>query len=177
MAKFVENDLDAYSRVAVPFILARFPEWEPFAKLSPSPDGTGNVVEFNVPCPSPAAEYGLWVSTADDELSVGFHTHHDHFTDYEDRLNRGQIEAGLRHAADIIAERVGVVSWYRGGGFAGSRTVQLPHTGPLPGLLDGLGTGAELAGIFADCDRATLRSWLGRFDRDEDRGRSIRRST
>jgi hypothetical protein len=167
----IPNDnLDAFSRIAVPIILARFPKWEPFATLSPRPDGAGNVVDFNVPCPSPAAESGLWVSTADEELSVGFHTHHNHFTDYENRLNREQIEAGLQHAVDIIDERIGVVSWYRAGGFAGSRSVELPHPDLLPGLLDGLGCGAELDGIFSDCDRATLRSWLGRFDRDEGRG-------
>jgi hypothetical protein len=168
MAGPLESDLDPYSRFAVPLILARFPEWEPFAKLSPRPDGAGSVVDFDIPCPSPGAEYGLWVSTAGDELSVGFHTHHNHFTDYdEDRLNREQIEAGLQHAADVLEERVGVVSWYRRGGLAASRSVELPHPGPLPGLLDGLGAGAELAGTFSDFDRVTLRSWFGRFDRDE----------
>ncbi len=167
MSGILDSKLDAYSRIAVAIILARFPEWEPFATPSPRPDGAGNVVDFNVPCPSPAAESGLWVSTADEELSVGFHTHHNHFTDYENRLNREQIEAGLQHAADIIDERIGVVSWYRAGGFAGSRSVELPHPDLLPGLLDSLGSWAELAGIFSDCDRATLRSWLGRFDRDE----------
>jgi hypothetical protein len=168
MAGLLASDLDEYSRVAVPRILACFPEWEQFAKLRPRSDGAGSVVDFNVPCPSPSIEYGLWVSTADEELSVGFHTHHSHFTDYADRLNLGQIEAGLQQAVDVVNERAGVVSWYRGEGFAGSRWVELPHQGPLPGLLDGLGEGSrELADIFADCERATLRSWHGWFDRDE----------
>jgi hypothetical protein len=126
-------------------------------------------VNFNVPCPAPAAETGLWVSTADEELSVGFHTHHHHFTDYESLLNPEQIEAGLQHAADILEDRVGVVSWYRGGGFVGSRTIDLPHQGPLPRLLEGPGPSAAVAAIFSDCDRVTLRSWFGRFDRDEAR--------
>ncbi len=65
MAEFFEADLDAYSRLAVPLILACFPEWVQFAELSLRADGAGSVVQFNVPCPSPAAEYGLWVSTAD----------------------------------------------------------------------------------------------------------------
>lgn len=167
------SDLDEYSRLALPLILARFPAWEQFAKLSPRPDGAGNVVDFDVPCPSPAAESGLWVSTADAELSVGFHTHHNHFTDYENRFNKRQIEAGLQHAADIVEERVGVVSWYCSGGFVGSCSVELPHEGPLPRLLDGLGIRGELAGIFPDCGQATLRSWLGRFDRDEVRAEPI----
>jgi hypothetical protein len=167
MAELAASDLDEYSRLAVPLLLARFPAWEQFAKLSPRLDGAGNVVDFNIPCPSPAAESGLWLSTVDEELSVGFHTHHNHFTDYENRLDTHRIEAGLQHAAEIVEERVGVVSWYRPGGFTGSRSVELPHEGPLPGLLDGLGIGTELAGICSDCVLVTLRSWLGRFDRDE----------
>jgi hypothetical protein len=167
MAKLTEGDLDAYSQVAVPLILSRFPGWESYATVLPRPDGAGCVVEFNVPCPSPATEAGLWVSTADEELSVGFHTHHRHFTNYEDRLNRSQIEAGLEYAAAIVADRVGAVSYYRGDVFARSRSVELPYPGPLPGMFDGLGPTAELVGSLADCDRVTLRSWSGQFDRDE----------
>jgi hypothetical protein len=167
MAWLGESELDDYSRLAVPLILARFPEWEPFAKLKPRSDGMGSAMEFNIPCPSPGAAYGLWVSTADEELSVGFHTHHEHFTDDERPLTREHIETGLRQAADILEERVGVVSWYRGEAFAGSRSVQLPHPGPLPGILDDMGASAEVARIFSHCDRVTLRSWFGRFDREE----------
>jgi hypothetical protein len=189
--ELLEGDLDAYSRFVVRPILARFPGWESFAKLSPRADGAGNVVEFNVPCPSPAAESGLGLSTAGEELSVGFHTHYSRFTDHENRFTLGEVEAGLQHAADICEERVGVVSWYRGAVFAGSRWVNLPHPDPLPGLLDSLGAGpklaprradvapgelldglevgAEFAASFADWDRITLRSWLGRFDREEER--------
>ena len=174
MAGLLENDLDAYSKVAVPLIMARFPEWERFAKLSPRPDGAGNVVDFNIPCPSPVAESGLWVSTADEELSVGFHTHHNHFTDYESPLNREQIEAGIQYAADIVEERAGVVSWYRGDRFAGSCSVELPHPGPLPGLLDGLDAAAELADTFSDGDRVTLRSWFGRSRPGRGTGRTGR---
>jgi hypothetical protein len=170
VARLSLADLDEYSRFVVPMVLARFPAWEDFAAVVQRPDGNGGTVDFNVPCPSPAAESGLWVSTADEELSVGFHTHHGHFTDYESRLNVAPIEAGLRHAADIVEERLGVVSWYRGGALVGSRSVGLPHEGPLPGLLDGLGIGGEFAGISSGCDRVTLRSWLGRFDRGEARG-------
>lgn len=163
MIRPVECGLDAYSRLAVPIILARFPEWEAFIKVELRPDGEGSVVEFNIPCPSPGAEHGLWISTADEELSVGFHTHHAHFTDYNDRTHFAQMEADVGHAADRLAERGGVVSWFRGGTFTWSSYVELPHTGSLFIL----GRSGPLAGIFAGCDRVTLRSWLGRFDRDE----------
>ena len=163
----IRERLDEYSQVAVPLILVRFPAWEQFAKISPRPDGAGDVVEFNVPCPSPAAESGLWVSTADEEFSVGFHTHHRHFTDYEDRTDRAQIDAGLDYAADIVEERVGVLSYYSGGKFSGSRSVDLPPPEALPKLYEGMGLVGKLEGFFRDWERVTLRSWTGRFDRDE----------
>jgi hypothetical protein len=167
MAALGLEGLDDYSRVVVPIILARFPEWEPHAKLTPRPDGAGNVVDFNLPCPSPSAEAGLWVSTADEELSVGFHTHHRHFTDYEDRTHRAQIDAGLDYAADIVEDRVGVLSYYSGGKFSGSRSVELPSPETLPKLYEGMGLIGKLEGFFRDWERVTLRSWSGRFDRDE----------
>ena len=126
MAGLRQSDLDAYSRLAVPLILAEVPRLGSVRPtVRPRLDGAGGEVEFNVPCPSPAAERGLWVSTADEELMVGLHTHHSHFTDYHERTHVRQIEAGVTYAADIIAERVGVVSWYRGGRFAGSNVVEL----------------------------------------------------
>ncbi len=171
MAALLENDLDGYSRFSVPLILARFPDWEPLARVMPRPDGAGGTVEFAVPCPSAAVESGLRISTADEELSVGFHTHHTHFAEHDHRASAEKIQAGLDHAADILSERLGVVSWYCGDALAGSRMVALPHAAPLPGLLDDVRATA-LAGIVEECDRVTLRSWSGRFDRDEARGRS-----
>ena len=61
----LESELDAYSRLTVPLILARFPEWERLAVLSPSEDGPGHIVEFTVACPSSAVEHGLSISTMD----------------------------------------------------------------------------------------------------------------
>ncbi|MFL5327846.1 MAG: hypothetical protein ACJ8C4_02940 [Gemmataceae bacterium] len=167
MARQPMEELDDYSRVLVPIILARFPAWEPFAKLSPRPDGAGNVVEFNVPCPSRGAESGLWVSTADEELSVGFHTHHSHFTNYDDCTNRETIEAGLDYAAAIFEDRVGVLSYYSGSKFVGSSSVELPHRNSLPDLYEDMGLAEKLLGTLPPCDRVTLRCWSGRFDRDE----------
>jgi hypothetical protein len=167
MAALRVEGLDDYSGVVVPMILARFPEWEPHAKLSLRPDGAGNVVDFNVPCPSPAVEAGLWVSTADEELSVGFHTHHGHFADYEDRMHRAQIDAGLDYAAAIVEDRIGVLSYYSGGKFSGSRSVDIPSPETLPKLYEGMGLVGKLEGFFRDWERVTLRSWSGRFDRDE----------
>jgi hypothetical protein len=161
MATLREAYLDDYSQVALPLILARFPEWEPFAKVS------CDTVEFNIPCPSPVIESGLWVSTADEELSVGFHTYHRHFTNYEDRIDLTQIEAGLEFAVAILEDRIGVLSYYCGKKFSGSGSVDLPYPATLPKLYGGMGLVAKVEDFFGGWDRVMLRSWSGRFDRDE----------
>ena len=152
--------LDDYSGIAFSMILARFPAWEPFATFIAEPDGSTAVVEFQVPCPSRAVDRGLSVATDGGELTVGFHTHHTHFGLFNgDDLP--QIEAVLGYAGDLLDERIGVMSWYCGGRFAGSSSLELPHPTPLPRR-------REIFPNRPDCDRITLRSWTGRFDRDED---------
>jgi hypothetical protein len=156
MAELLANELDVYTRFALSLILARFPEWEGYAVVQARPDGLGGTVEFNIPCPNPMAEMGLWVSTAEEELSIGFHTHHSHFTDYDTRLNPEQVEAGLDHAVAFLEDRCGVVSWYHGDQLIVTTSCELPLAGSLPRMFSQLAV-----------TRGTLRSWSGRFDRDE----------
>lgn len=158
------DQLDEYSRLAVPLILARFPEWEPWASLLTGHGPSEAAVEFRVPCPSTAVLSGLWVSTDGGELSVGFDHHHTHFMAY-DGDDRQQIESGLEYASDFIEERAGVISWYVDGRFAGSCSIELPHPCPLPRLKEAL---AHSRPNQHDCNRIVLRSWTGRFDREEE---------
>lgn len=157
------DQLAEYSRLAVPLILARFPEWEGSAKLLEECGPGEFAVEFRIPCPSSEAKSGLWVSTDGGELSVGFDHHHTHFMAY-DGDHRRQIECGLEYASDFIEERAGVVSWHMDGRIGGSCSVELPHPDPLPRL-------NERFGLFMpgqrDCNLVKLRSWTGRFDREE----------
>ena len=102
------KDLDSYSEFAVGIILRRFPEWESYAKTSRE-----GAAKFEIPCPSPAVESGLWISTANNELTVGFHTDHCHFTDDENPLNLAVIHQGLNLAVAILKDRCGILSWYQ----------------------------------------------------------------
>ena len=146
------HDLDPYSEFAVGIILRRFPEWEQYARPS-----VGGTAEFEIPCPSPAVERGLWISTAVNELTVGFHTDHCHFTDYERPQNLAVVHQGLNFAVTILKDRCGILSWYQGDRLAHTTQLKLPHKGPMPCLL-------------SRCTRGTLRSWSGKFDKDEGGG-------
>jgi hypothetical protein len=51
---------------------------------------------------------------------------------------------------------LGVVSWYQGERLVGTTSCKLPVSGPLPRMFTQF-----------PVTRGTLRSWSGRFDRDE----------
>jgi hypothetical protein len=147
------DDLDAYTRFAVQMILARFPVWLPFGVVRPGKDGCS--AEFEIPCPSTAVERGLWLSTANNELTVGFHTHHAHFTGYDNPYKPEAVSAGLDQAAAYIEDRCGVVSWYEIQRLVGTASVKLPLARPLFKMLNATG------------NHATLRSWSGRSDSED----------
>lgn len=151
------ENLDKYSRFAVALILSRFPAWRSHMTFR-RPDGYEYpFADFQLQSPSPAITHGLWVSTADEEVTVGLHTHHSHFTDYDDRFNQQHIIDALDYVQDILDDRCVIVSWYIGDRIACtmSQDVTTKHTAtpPRPGVT-----------------RKTLRSWRGTCDRDVESG-------
>jgi hypothetical protein len=146
------HDLDSYSEFAADIILGRLPEWDRYATTSRE-----FTAEFAIPCPSRAVERGLWISTANNELTVGFHTDHCHFTDYDEPCNRAVVHRGLDFAVAILKDRCGILSWYQGDRLVHTTQIELPHKGPLPRLL-------------SNCTTGTLRCWSGKFDKDEGGG-------
>ena len=58
---------------------------------------------------------GLSIYTWNEDVLVGFHTHHAHFSDWDRAGTDNHIDAALEAAVDILAERLVVVSWYSRG--------------------------------------------------------------
>jgi hypothetical protein len=120
---------------------------------------------------------GLSIVTWDEDVVVGFHTTHAHFSDWERSGTDAHIDSAIEAARDVLAERLVVASWYsRGrlvvsqfrepdGALDGFRRSQLggstwlgrrrfPRTGWLPHDLGLLVRGVE----------STVRSWRGTYD-------------
>ena len=151
------EQLDDYSRFAVGLILERFPAWRE-QMVFRRPDGYEHAyADFALVSPSPAIEHGLWVSTAAEEITVGLHTHHSHFTDYDNRSNPAHISDALDHVQELLDERTAIVSWYFGDRFAGSTSQDVAAERPTCSLLSRV-------------TRTTLRSWRGTYDRDAEAG-------
>ncbi len=96
----------------------------------------------------------LWISTEEDEVTIGFDAMHDHFG----RENYSSEEESFREAVSLarafVDERVLVASWWIGEKWAGSRLIE-PGQKPEPS--DRIAKGSRLR----------IRSWTGRFDHDE----------
>jgi hypothetical protein len=151
----IARDLDEYSKVAYDLMLRRHPSWSAYAWALPASYGGDDLhVVIEIPCPSGGVEHGLYVSTENKELTVGFHTDHCHFTDYDHPVNPAVIHQGISHAVEFMRDRIGVLSWYQGNRLVHTTALRLPHHGPLPCLLSA-------------CTKGTLRSWSGKHDRDE----------
>lgn len=109
--------------------------------------------EFELAAPSPAIEHGLWVSTANQELTVGIHTHHSHFTGYDDCFDPDPIYQALDYIQELLDEHRLIASWYVGDRFVGSTSYLI--TDGYPSLLS-----------FESITRTTIRSWRGTHDND-----------
>lgn len=153
MRRLLNENLDEYTRFAAPLILAAFPKWERYASVKPRPDGQGGVVEFNVPCPNPNAESGLFIGTDCYELTVGFDWDHRHFTDYETPCNPERIAEGIEYAREYLSDTRGSLEWFERDRMLGGTSV------PLPWVLD-------RTQVPSTATRYRLRSWTGRLDRD-----------
>jgi hypothetical protein len=145
------RQLDEYSQVAAQRILERFPDWRTRIVLR-RPNGYDHAfADFELPCPSPAIEHGLWVSTADEEITVGLHTYHTHFTNYNEGFDAQHIDDALDHVQELLDERTVIVSWYSGERFAGSSSVDAAVAEAAPSFISGV-------------TRTTRRSWRGTYD-------------
>jgi hypothetical protein len=125
------------------------------AAMKPAVDAAGKPTGFliaEVPSPNPLAAAPLWVTTEDDEITVGFDAFHTHFAAWDESTTEVQSFAGaLALAHDITAERVLVASWWLEVKWSGSQLVE-------PGF------SPERPKYVVDSAAARVRSWTGKLD-------------
>ena len=125
------------------------PKWRALLRTATAGDGsTFQVLEVPAPEGSDAVA-GLLVSTADDEITVGFDVYHSHFDAWTG--DTGALEFIRR----IVTERVAVVSWWSGGKWCGSGQLEAGQRPEVPSSAAGLAV-----------DRMRVRSWRGALNAD-----------
>ena len=142
--------MDEFSRRFIEATRARLPGLAPH--LRPAADGES--VELSLPAPSGHGE--LFVSTAGEEVTVGFGPWHGHYQEVDywsaDESPQGEpFERVLTMLADFLHDRVVIRIWTRDGRYAGS--------GPFHWWYSGEACHADCLG-----DHYSMLSWTGRGD-------------
>ena len=120
---------------------------------------------LEIDCPSYSVEAGLWIGTWNEDVIVGFHTHHAHFSDWERSGTDDHIETAIDAARDVLAERLVVVSRYtrvplRGSGWLAGSTYWDRPEGALAERRRSERSIRSRLGLR----EVTLRSWDGSYD-------------
>ena len=148
------TQLNEYSRRFADVLFTAYPEWREFASVDTAEDVDEGTLVVQVSPPRPRdIQWPLHISTDGEEITVGFDSYHRHFNRYgEDDEAEGYAEA-LAFIADLLAERVAVISWWNGDEWRGSST-----------FVPGADVVTPPWAIKAKTVR--VRSWKGTYDKD-----------
>jgi hypothetical protein len=148
-----ERHLNEHSKTFASVLFSAHPSWREYAAMAASTVSEGMVLIVTVPPPeSSQAEYPLTIDTDNDEVTVGFDKYHSHFYWPE---SDDEYENPLRFIEGILEERTVVVSIWSGEKWALSTTLDASK-------------GVEDVGHIPDAATvAKLRSWTGKYSRDE----------
>lgn len=148
------DELNPYGRRVATQLFRHFPDWSAFARIDPHPNADAGALLVEISASSPNIRNGLHISTDGDELTIGLHTHHCHFADYDQHGTDEHIEDGIEYIKQLIQEDYVIHSWYCNGEFCGSLTSTAGNVGN-PGRFVG------------NVDKITCRSWAGTHDADD----------
>ena len=167
--------MNEYAARVAPLLVAAFPEEAKGIVVDDEGD-----LSLEIACPSGSVDAGLSIRTWNEDVVVGFHTHHDHYSDWYGTGTDEHIDAAIKAARNVVAERLVVVSRYCRGKSLGSywdgpeyaltefrattakgskgwlERRRVEHRVNLSGRLRSHVYGVEL----------TLRSWNGTYDSD-----------
>lgn len=146
--------LNDHSRQFARLLFREWPEWLQHARFDPHEDFEKEALLVEVPRPVDGSGHGLFITTSEWEISVGFgESFHTRFGADAEPADVDFYEAALRFIRDFVAEDVVVATAREHGEWLGAWKVDRRHED-----LDALTVeeGADLA----------VRSWRGTYDRD-----------
>lgn len=145
--------MDDFSGATAEQIFAAFPEWRTLARIEQADDGTSFLVIMVSPSPAAQVEHGLFISTANGEVTVGFDHYHSHFDEWVGDGDHFGVQAALEFVKQILDERIAVVSWWFNEEWRGSAQQEVSSPPDVP----------DWSTTF---NRIRVRSWNGTFNAD-----------
>jgi len=152
--------LNAHSRQFARRLFRLWPEWIGFARYDPYEDFEKEALLVEVPCPAGAAGYGLFITTSEWEISVGFgENFHTRFGSSGDDAPGDFYDDAIRFIQDFVDERIVVATAWQDNEWMGAWKLDRRLES-----LDEVEAEPEV--------EVKIRSWLGTWDRDLPRQRS-----
>jgi hypothetical protein len=146
--------LNDHSRQFATLLFRKWPEWLQHARFDPYEDFEKEALLVEVPRPADGGRHGLFITTSEWEVSVGFgETFHTRFGQSGDDGPRDFYAEAIEFLEDFTEERIVLAIAYQDGEWLGAWKVDLRHES-----LDDQEVG--------EGENLKIRSWRGTHDRD-----------
>jgi hypothetical protein len=148
------TQLNDHSREFAHRLFREFPDWIQYARYDPYEEFEKEALLVEVPRASDGSGHGLFITTSEWEVAVGFgENFHTRFGVDRDPQSGNFLDAAMDFIRDFVAERVAVATARQGNEWLGAWQVD-PREPQLDGAL-------EEEGVVV-----TIRSWRGTYDRE-----------
>ena len=146
--------LNDHSRLFATRLFRQWPEWIMNARFDPYEDFEKEALLVEVPRPVDGSAHGLFITTSEWEVSVGFgEAFHTRFGVVGENGPKDFYEDALTFIRDFVAEDIVVATAYQDDEWLGAWKVDTQNT--------------DFASIEKeDGVTVNIRSWLGTFDRE-----------
>jgi hypothetical protein len=146
--------LNDHSRQFATLLFKRWPEWLRYARFDPYEDFEKEALLIEVPRPVDGSTHGLFITTSEWEISVGFgENFHTRFGTSGEPISGNFYEEALQFISDFVDERLVMAIAYQDNEWLGSWKIHLDKES-----LDKVTVGPG--------ETVKIRSWLGTYDRE-----------
>jgi len=146
--------LNDHSRQFATLLFRQWPEWVQYARFDPYEDFEKEALLVEVPRPVDGSRHGLFVTTSEWEVSVGFgETFHTRFGTSGEEGSKDFFGEAMTFLEDFVEERIVLAIAYQDGEWLGAWKVDL-RAEPIEEIEVGEG------------ETLKIRSWKGTHDRD-----------
>jgi len=146
--------LNDHSRQFATQLFKRWPEWIQYARFDPYEDFEKEALLIEVPRPADGSRHGLFITTSEWEISVGYgENFHTRFGTTGETAGGNFYQEALEFISDFVEEKVVLAIAYQDHEWLGSWKIRLDR--------DSIGDVEVAPG-----ERVKIRSWLGTHDRE-----------
>jgi len=146
--------LNDHSRTFAHRLFREFPDWIRFARFDPYEDFEKEALLVEVPRPTDGSGNGLFITTSEWEVAVGFgENFHTRFGAGDDADCVNFLDEAMDFIRDFVAERIAVATAQQGREWLGAWKIEL--------AAENIDLPEQEEGVVV-----TVRSWLGTYDRE-----------